>query len=68
MSLFDKQEFRLIEDLNKNLSNINNSIKDFTKTVKHLSSRTNQNTLMFRLVEAVKGIGKEIKDIIPPKK
>lgn len=65
---FNQQEKRLFEDMNKNLKDINSSVQDLTKTIKQQSSRTNQNTLMFRLVEAVQKVGDHIKEVTGTKK
>lgn len=59
--MMNPKEFREIENLNKNLKSMVRSIDKLTDTISKINSPSNHNTLMFKLVDAVKEAGKKIK-------
>jgi len=57
----NQKELRVIEDLVASVKTMGKNIKDLNDTLKKNNSNTNKNTLMYRLVEAVKDLGKKLK-------
>lgn len=58
---FNQKEMKEFEDINKNLKNLTKTLKEHTQSMEKLNSKTNQNTLMFRLVAAVEDLTSEVK-------
>lgn len=57
----NQKELRVMEDLVDGVKTMGKNIKELTETLKKNNSNTNQNTLMYKLVEAVKDLGKKFK-------
>lgn len=62
--MLNKQEFRVLEDLNKNVKTVGSEIKKLNDTIQKQSNKSNQNTLMFKLVQAVEGLSDTIKKTV----
>ena len=60
--IFNQKELSEIKDLNKNLKTVATNIKDLKDTILKLNSKSNQNTLMYKLVEAIEKVATEIKN------
>jgi methyl-accepting chemotaxis protein len=58
---FNQKEMKEFEDINKNLKVISKTLKEHTQAMEKMNSKTNQNTLMFRLVAAVEDLTSEVK-------
>jgi methyl-accepting chemotaxis protein len=63
-SMMNAQERKIFEDMNKNLSSVVSNLKDLNAHVKNLNNQTNSNNLMWKVVESVKEVGKQIKDSV----
>lgn len=57
----NQKEIRIVEDLSANVKTMGRNIKELNETMKKINNKTNKNTLMYRLVEAVEKLGKELK-------
>ena len=57
----NQKEYKVIEDLSNNVKVMNKSLKDLNDTLKKNNSRTNKNSLMNHLVDAVKDVAKSLK-------
>lgn len=59
----NQKELRVIEDLSVNVKTMGRNIKELNETIKKVNSKTNKNTLMYKLVEAVKDLGSKLKKV-----
>ncbi len=59
--MLNQQEFRVLTDLNNNVKTVGSEIKKLNDTIQKQSSKNNQNTLMYKLVQAVESVADGIK-------
>ena len=57
----NQKELRVIEDLVDGVKTMAKNIKELNDTLKKNSSNTDKNTIMYKLVDAVKDLGKKFK-------
>jgi uncharacterized protein YoxC len=59
----NQKELRVMEDLVASVKTMGKNIKDLNDTLKKNNSNTSKNTLMYKLVDAIKDVGKKFKSI-----
>ena len=57
----NQKELRIMEEFSNNVKTVGKNIKELNDTMKKVNNKTNKNTLMYRLIEAVENLGKELK-------
>ena len=57
----NQKELRVMEDLVDGVKTMAKNIKELNDTLKKNSSNTDKNTIMYKLVDAVKDLGKKFK-------